>query len=44
MKATLCFKQEGLTTFCLTLLGKYAEVWVWPDGIEICGLGDLWIE
>jgi hypothetical protein len=29
MKAQLCHKCNSCTTFCLWLLGCYAEIWVW---------------
>lgn len=30
MKAQLCHQCGNCTTFCMTLLGCYAEAWIWP--------------
>jgi hypothetical protein len=40
MKAQRCFQDERLVTFCLDLLGCYAEIWVWREvGKLECVLG-----
>jgi hypothetical protein len=35
MKAQRCFDDGRLVTFAVTLLGAYAEVWVWRELTEM---------
>jgi uncharacterized Fe-S cluster protein YjdI len=41
MKAQLCHKCGNCTTFALTLLGCYAEAWIWPARADFEGVVEI---